>query len=231
MKLHRTILGVLFVLIPLAGASAAQYVVAEARGIAISAGTVIDSSKTIDLKQGQHLVLISETGQTIKLDGPYHKAPAAEHGVQLAAAFGGLVTERGARTSEIGTTRGAAPRPPLPQAWLIDASAAGNACLMQNHSPVLWRPVATEAADVVISPTDRSWKAETHWPKGANDLKLKDDLGIHGDASYFIAVNGSESAIAIASVPAGLTNDKMRAAWLIQKGCDRQAQALLRSPQ
>jgi hypothetical protein len=98
---------------------------------------------------------------------------------------------------------------------------------MPNRAPVLWRPVATEAADVVITPADRSWKAETHWAKGANDLKLKDDLGVHGDASYFISVNGSESAIAIVSVPAVLTTDQMRAAWLIQKGCDRQAQALL----
>lgn len=229
MTIKRIVFATLLVFTPLSMANAAQYVVAEARGIGITVGSVIDPAKPLDLKQGQHLVLISESGQTIKLDGPYHKAPAAEHGVQLAAAFGGLVTEGHARTSEIGTTRGAAPRPPLPQAWLIDASAPGNACLMQNHAPVLWRPVASEAADVVITPTDRSWKAETHWPKGANDLKLKDDLGVHGDASYFISVNGSESAIAIASVPAVLTTDQMRAAWLIQKGCDRQAQALLHS--
>lgn len=231
MTIKRMIFATLFVLAPLSTANAAQYVVAEARGIGIAVGSVLDPAKPLDLKQGQHLVLISETGQTIKLDGPYHKAPAAEHGVQLAAAFGGLVTEANARTSEIGTTRGAAPRPPLPKPWLIDASAPGNACLMQNRSPVLWRPVASEAADVVIAPTDRSWKAETHWAKGANDLKLKDDLGVHGDASYFISVNGSESAIAIASVPAVLSSDQMRAAWLIQKGCDRQAQALLRSTQ
>ncbi len=231
MTIKRILLTTFLVLAPLSVANAAQYVVAEARGIGIAVGSVIDPAKPLDLKQGQHLVLISETGQTIKLDGPYHKAPAAEHGVQLAAAFGGLVTEGSARTSEIGTTRSVAPRPPLPHAWLIDASAPGNACLMQNRSPVLWRPVAADAADVVITPTDRSWKAETHWPKGANDLKLKDDLGVHGDASYFISVNGSESAIVIASVPAVLSTDQMRAAWLIQKGCDRQAQALLRSPQ
>lgn len=228
MRLNRTVLGVLLVLVPFGAANAAQYVVAEARGIAITAGTVIDSSKTIDLKQGQHLVLISTTGQTLKLDGPYHRAPAADHGVELAAAFSGLLTERKARTSEIGTTRSTAPRPDLPQPWLIDASAPGNACLMQNAAPVLWRPEDKQALDVVITPTDRSWKAETKWPAGQADLKLKEDLGVHGDASYFISLNGSESALAIATVPAALTNDQMRAAWMIQKGCDRQAAALLR---
>jgi hypothetical protein len=99
---------------------------------------------------------------------------------------------------------------------------------MQNAAPVLWRPEDKKAVDVVITPTDRSWKAETKWPAGEADLKLKEDLGVHGDASYFIALNGSESAIAIATVPASLTNDQMRAAWMIQKGCDRQAAALMR---
>jgi hypothetical protein len=229
----QSVLCVAFVSAPLfaamSAASAEQYVVAEARGIAMAVGSVIDSSRTLDLKQGQHLVLISSSGQTIKLDGPYRRAPAAEKGVQLAAAFSGLVTERNARTSEIGTTRGAAPRPPLPSPWLIDATGPGNACLPQNAVPVLWRPAATQGVDVVITPADRSWKAETKWPAGDTELKLKDGLGVHGDASYFIALNGSESAIAIASVPDTLSTDKMKAAWLIQKGCGRQAEALLQT--
>ena len=52
------------------------------------------------------MTLVSDSGQTIKLDGPYEKAPVAQQGVQLAAAFTGLVTERNARMGEIGTTRG-----------------------------------------------------------------------------------------------------------------------------
>jgi len=218
-----------FLLAPVSTAFAAPYVVAEARGIAIAVGSVIDSSKTVDLKQGQHLVLISSGGQTVKLDGPYHRSPAAEHGVELAAAFSGLLTERNARTSEIGTTRGVSPKPDLPKPWLIDASGPGTSCLVQNGTPVLWRPDAKQPVDVVITPTDRSWKAETKWAAGENDLKLKADMGVHGDASYFIALNGSESAVSVASVPAVLDTDKMRAAWMIQKGCDRQAQALLRA--
>lgn len=229
MTLRHTVLTLLFVLIPLASASASQFVVAEARGISIAVGSVIDPTKPLVLKQGQHLTLISDTGQTIKIDGPYQKAPAAEQGVQLAAALGGLVTERNARTSEIGTTRGAAPRPPLPSPWLIDATASGIACLVQGQPPVLWRPSAASRADVVIMPTDRSWKAETKWPSGTPMLQLTDDLGVHGNASYFVALNGNESAITIDTVPSSVNAVPMRAAWMIQKGCDRQAEALLRA--
>jgi hypothetical protein len=143
--------------------------------------------------------------------------------------LGGLVTERNARTNTIGTTRGAVPREPLPQPWLIDATVSGGACLRQGQAPVLWRPMAKSAVEVLIAPADRSWKAQTNWPANTDELKLTSDLGVHGNASYFIALNGSESGITITTVPNILTTDQMRAAWMIQKGCDRQAEALLRA--
>lgn len=231
MTIKRLVLGVAFLLTPICTALAAPYVVAEARGISIAVGSILDSTKPIELKQGQHLVLISSSGETIKLSGPYHKAPVDERGVELASAFSGLLTERNARTSEIGTTRGVSPRPDLPQPWLIDASGPGTACLKQGGTPVLWRPDAKEAAEVVVTPADRSWKATAKWPAGANDLQLKPDMGVRGDASYFIILNGSEVAVRIANVPDVLSTDKMRAAWMLQKGCVRQAEALLRSIQ
>ena len=227
--MRRIFLGFLFLLAPLSAANAAQFVVVEARGVAITVGSIVDPTKPLVLKQGQHVTLVSDSGQTIKLDGPYEKAPVAQQGVQLAAAFTGLVTERNARMGEIGTTRGAPQKAPLPDPWLIDATSSGSACLLQGQSPILWRPATTSPVDVIITPSDRSWRAQTKWSTGADRLRLTGDLGVHGDASYFISLNGSESAITISSVPTVLSTDQMRAAWMIQKGCDRQAQALLRA--
>ena len=56
---------------------AATLVVAEARGIALKPGATLDSTKPLALKQGQHVTLISETGSTLKLDGPYNQPPVA----------------------------------------------------------------------------------------------------------------------------------------------------------
>lgn len=58
---------------------------------------------------------------------------------------------------------------------------------------------------------------------------MRKDLGMHGDASYFVAINGVENAIAIDTVPAALSSDSMRAAWMIEKGCAPQAQALMQT--
>lgn len=225
--MRKILMTALFVVLPLCAAEAAQYVVSEARGIGISVGTVIDPTKALILKQGQHLTLISEDGDTIKLDGPYQKAPAAAQGVQLSEAIGGLITERNARTSQLGTTRGTTPKPPLPGPWFIDATSSGSACLPQGEAPVLWRPVDQTQAALVIAPADRSWKADASWPAGQAALKLDPSLGMHGDASYFVDVDGAESAISITTVPSVLATDKMRAAWMIDKGCGRQAAALL----
>ena len=209
-------------------ANAAQYVVVEARGVNLKVGTIVDPTKPLILQQGQHLTLISDSGQTIKLDGPFQKAPVAAQGVQLVAALGGLVTNNSGRLGEIGTTRGAG-KVNLPSPWLIDATHSGSTCLREGTAPVLWRPVADSAVSVAILPSDRSWKAVANWPKGAEQLSVKSSMGMHGDASYFVVLNGNETAITVSTVPASLSTDQIRAAWMLQKGCSPQAEALMRS--
>lgn len=229
MKMRGTFLSAVLGFSLLAGAAeAAQYVVVEARGINLKVGAIVDPTKPLVLKQGQHLTLVSDSGQTIKLDGPYEKAPIASQGVQLAAAFGALASNNSGRLGEIGTTR-AAGKVDLPKPWLLDAVHPGSECLLEGQQPVLWRPAADVSADVVVMPADRSWKAETTWPSGDTELGMKADMGVHGDASYFISVNGNETAVSISSVPASLSTDQMRAAWMLQKGCGPQAEALLRA--
>jgi hypothetical protein len=209
-------------------AQAAQYIVVEARGVNMKVGAIVDPTKPLSLKQGQHLTLISDSGQTIKLDGPYEKAPVAAQGVQLAAAFGALASNSNGRLGEIGTTR-AAGKVDLPQPWLLDAVHPGSECLREGDQPVLWRPAADKPADLVVMPADRSWKAQAQWPAGEKELPVKSDMGVHGDASYFVIVNGNETPVSITTVPKALANDQMRAAWMLQKGCTPQAEALMRA--
>ena len=209
-------------------AEAAQYVVVEARGVNLKVGAIVDPTKPLVLKQGQHLTLISDSGQTIKLDGPYEKAPVAAQGVQLAAAFGALASNNNGRLGEIGTTR-AAGKVNLPEPWLLDAVHSGSECLREGDQPVLWRPAADKPVDLVVMPADRSWKAEAKWPAGQSELAMKSEMGVHGDASYFMVVNGNETPVSIATVPKSLANAQMRAAWMLQKGCTPQAEALMRA--
>ena len=52
---------------------------------------------------------------------------------------------------------------------------------------------------------------------------------MRGGETYIVTVGGVESAITMVAVPAALTNDAMRTAWMAEKGCEAQATALLRT--
>jgi len=219
-----------FVIGPSVVAKAAELVVIEARRVALKVGQTVDSAKPIVLKEGEHLTLISPTGATIKLDGPYNKAPEADQGraVPIANTLALLVAQRQARTGEVGTTRGLT-LTPLPEPWVLDTSRTGTVCLREGTDAVLWRPDAKPDLELTVAPTDRSWRAQTHWSAGTDRITIKAPAVIHGDATYLVTVNGTQSAITVENVPASLANDPMRAAWLAGKGCEAQAEALLRS--
>jgi hypothetical protein len=209
-------------------ASAENLVVVEARGIALKPGAGVDSTRPLVLKPGQHVTLISNSGATLNLDGPYDKAPAISGGGTSANTFAALVTERNARSSEVGTTRGNTVAK-LPEPWLIDASRGGSACLAEGSKAVFWRPAASGAVKLAVMPDDRSWKIETDWPAGADRITVRDLALVHSEATYLVSFAGTESAIRLNVVPAALANDAMRVAWMANRGCEAQAEALARA--
>jgi hypothetical protein len=212
-----------------AAASAADLVVLEARGVNLRPGQTVDSTKPLSLKQGQHITLITPAGATLKLDGPYDKAPGSDQarGVSVTNALSQLVAQRQARVGEVGTTRGAAAAT-LPDPWVLDASRAGTVCLRDGSAAVLWRPETAKEAVLTVAPADRSWKTEAHWPAGSDRITVPPPAIIKGGATYLVSLNGVQSAMKVEGMPANLPNDSMRAAWLADKECEAQARALLR---
>jgi len=211
-----------------ATASAENLIVVEARGIGLKPGSTVDSTKALTLKQGQHVTLISDAGATLSIDGPYDQPPSAGGGGKsLGATIAALGTEHNARTGEAGVTRGAGPNT-LPEPWLFDVTRSGNVCLEENTQPVFWRPDAKTAASLTVMPVDRSWKSQAAWPMGLERLRVTTDVPVHGGSAYVVNYAGSDYALSVNTIPASLANDQMRAAWMVQKGCEAQAEALLR---
>ena len=60
-------------------------------------------------------------------------------------------------------------------------------------------------------------------------LPVQTNIPMHAGATYFVSVDGAEFAIAVSTVPASLASDAMRAAWMADKGCEAQAEALART--
>ena len=212
-------------------APAAEVVVVEARGIALKAGQVLDDTQPLVLQEGQRVTLIAANGNTIKLRGPYDQAPAAGEagGANLAQALTALIVQKQTRTSEVGVVRGVTDTSQLPEPWVLDISQPGNVCVRDGTPVVFWRPSAADAANLTVLPTDKSWRLATVWPKGDDRLTLPERYATRNRATYLIDLGKLHAAVTLNVIPASATTDAMRAAWMIEKGCQQQAEALLAS--
>jgi len=223
--------GALTAALATSSAQAAMLVVAEARGVALKPGDTVDSTKPLNLKQGQHLTLVSETGATLKLDGPYDRPPTANGGgggVGLNQTLAALVTQRQARAGEFGVTRGTV-LATLPDPWVLDATHSGSVCVVENGTPIFWRPDSSAVASLSVSPADHSWNARAQWPAGQDRIAVTTDVPMRAGETYVVTFNGTESAITMVQVPASLTNNDMKAGWMANRRCEQQAEALVKT--
>jgi hypothetical protein len=229
--LFLALMGVLAGVLMASRADAAVLVVAEARGVALKPGDTLDSAKPLSLKQGQHVTLVSETGSTLKLDGPYDRPPTAGgggSGVGLNQTLAALVTQRQARAGEFGVTRGTT-LADLPDPWVLDATHSGNVCVMENGTPIFWRPEARGAASLSVSPADHSWNAKAQWPAGQDRIAVTTDVPMRAGETYVVTFNGTESDVTVVQVPASLSNNDMKAGWMANRRCEQQAEALVKT--
>ena len=189
-------------------AQAGELVVVEARGVALRPGQVIDDGQKLVLRGGQRVTLIAANGNTLKLRGPYDQAPDASgtsDGADLTQALSALIVQKQTRTSEVGVVRAGLAAAKLPEPWVLDISHPGN-----------------------LTPTDRSWKLAATWPGGVDRLTAPPSFPAPRSAStYLVMLDSNAAAVTLNSIPRAVESDRMRAAWMIEKGCEAQAQALL----
>ncbi len=220
------LLGLAAVALP--AAASVDMVVMEARGVKLQQGQVIDGSANLTLAEGQQVSLMTQDGTVVKLRGPFDKAPAptasgAGANVQLALQL--LVTQQNSR-ERAGVSRGGTGLVIPPEPWVIDVSGSGLRCLPADSTITLWRPEASATQSVEVAPNDRSWKADVDWRSGSDRLSLPHNVPLRRRTPYVVRVGDKEVNITLVSLPDTLTNDAMRASFMMENGCDAQAKAL-----
>ncbi len=213
-----------------AGAAAAtELVVVSTHGLRLTPGQTVDGSQSIKLEDGQQVTYLAANGQVIEIDGPFNGAPDSQvkgGTTDAASAVTALLTERQARTSEVGVVRGEN-EVKLPDPWVVDVTHPGTSCVIPGHSVVLWRSEDMGATQVSIAPADRSWSVSGNWPAAADRLAMPQTLPLKDRTSYVINVGGKLAPVTVRVIPAAVSNDVMRASWMAEVGCDNQANALL----
>jgi hypothetical protein len=210
-------------------ALAQKMVVMEVRGSTLKVGETIDGARAINLKEGERLTLIGPDGKTVSRRGPYSgpASPPAAGDADPKAALAALVANRNARTSSIGVVRAGTDSVKVPNPWYVDVTRSGPRCLQEGHQPALWRPSADAAQSFVMFPSDRSWRADFTWKKGEHAVQMPPLSRFEGVTTVLVNIDQQEFAITINIIPKEIDSTPVLTAWMLEKGCIQQADALL----
>ncbi len=210
-------------------AMAAELVVVEVRGgVSLKQGDAVDAAKPIKLEDGQMVTLVADDGSILTLRGPYDQAPSGgTGGIDVASALGALAT--GKAQNVAGVVRSANAEVHLPGPWLVDVSHPGVVCVRQGEQPVLWRQSDAGNGMLTMMPADRSWRAQTQWPAGSPTMQTPATFPVKDGRTYLVDFGGKPVAVTLTQIPPKVTNPRMQAAWMLEKGCVAQAEALLKA--
>jgi len=231
MRLHCAL--IIAALLYAGNAFAAPMTVVEARGGAARPGQRIESSAAITLHEGEKLVLIAPDGRVIALRGPYY-GPALRGSGSIQdprKALNALLALRNERRNSIGAVRSATEAAKLPEPWWIDISRPGERCIRLNDKVIWWRPNAEQADSFAILPLDRSWKADFTWASGQAWMRAPRVAELESARNFLVRQGRRELPIRLNVIANGVDEPIVVAAWMLEKGCMQQADALLRKVQ
>lgn len=210
-------------------AFADKLIVLDARGGGLKAGMSIDSSANVTLKEGERVTVIGPKGNSVVIKGPFN-GPAltkSDAGIDAKQALSALVATRDARSTAVGVIRAGTDAVKIPEPWLIDVTRPGPRCLREGALPVWWRPDVSQAQRFTLYPIDRSWKAEITWEAGQDRQAAPALSRFEGANVFFIRQDDQEFAISMSVIPNSVDSDLVLSAWMLEKGCLQQADALI----
>ena len=231
---------VLTILLLLGGGLAARaedYVVVESSAADIKTGTTIGAGATLTIPDKARVVLMSGSGKTVALTGPFKGAPPADAGAGNSAALKAVVAMLGSddQRQVPGAVRAAdvAWRADITKSLTdvvaIDATDGGDVCLYDAATAQVTHNPA-KAGAMIIHSTDGDAAATVTWPAQTAVLPWPKALKLT-DGSTFLIEQPDQSDAAMATIhllPADKAKtDIERVAQMAEAGCKDQAHLLL----
>jgi hypothetical protein len=223
MRFFLSILGCLL----LAGnALAAQVIVIAADKTDLAPGTTLDAGKPISLPAGASVTLITEAGKTITLKGPYSGVPetgTAGGDPQIVASLSKLFTGDARNRSLMGAFRkgGEAEDP-----WALRVGRSETTCVKVTGAS-LRRSSANRKAEAELRTEDGSANGLVVWEKGSKAAPWPSAVPLIDGGRYTITWLRRDFTFDLIVASAAFPTPAHAAAWLVEKGCERQARAVL----
>jgi hypothetical protein len=220
-------------------AAAEDLVVIDSSVPALPPGATVGSAASVEVPTGGRVVLASQSGQVVTINGPYKGAPPAAAGGTGAGSADVLkvlptLFGRADQRQALGAVRAtdAAWRQDsvksLSDVMAIDSTDGGDVCIVDPANTVLVHN-PSRRGPMTIEPMNGGDKVTVDWPKDTLHLPWPAKLPI-ADGDAFVFEQQGESAAAIVTVhvlPAQAASELGRAAQMAEAGCRDQARLLV----
>jgi hypothetical protein len=216
---------------------APDYVVIESSAPALATGTALPKTAKLDVPAQDRVVLITDSGQTVTVQGPYSGPPPPGTGTGgagtdatkvIASLLNHQQTEVGVARAIGSNWRADAVKTPA-DVFAINASDGGDTCLYDpSHVEVVHDPGT--AGEMTVKSLTGTGQATLNWAKGSVSQAWPASFALtDGDMVSFTLAGQDVAAIATIHVvpPVGSSGDVARAVQLAQAGCEDQARLLL----
>jgi hypothetical protein len=200
----------------------------------VKTGVIVDGRRSMDVAADASVILVSASGKTIKLAGPYSGVPDASSPAgdgRLVESLSRLIAKDTDPSKKLAAFRGGAKQAPAerPDIWGIDIGRAGTYCLRPDQKAMLWWDAARSGAVVSVSSAgDPSSGVRIRWPSGKRHASWPEALALSDHAVYVIRFRSTDAGdeLIMLLMPE-LETDAHRAAWMAEHGCSQQALRVL----
>lgn len=234
MKMRVFLICLLCFLFIFSAAHSADYVIVDTKGlVAFKVGQTLKAESLIQLKQGQGLTLVSKMGEKIALKGPLsgqlqlHNKPQEQvSGLDVVAVLTKLFSKASQDNSSLGVFR-SLNQVEQPDTWVVDTAKGGLHCFQVRQAPRFWRSDnSTQSRFDFSSSTGR---IALNWGKGKSELSWPIAIPYRDGESYQYVIDNknTEQSLNLIELPVNLPTRIHMAAWMSDKGCERQALLLV----
>lgn len=201
-----------------------SFVVIESTSAAYQAASELSSRSDIDLKAGESLQLISESGTVFELIGPYRGTAKVttkiKKPISLASAMKKLMSKDKGDGSDFGAIRAGSAESSA-KVWDVPVGYSGPVCFVQGKPLHFFRSDVLQPERIYIAWASK--KKKSVFRAGKNRKKWKIPT-INGQVYTVTAKSlNSISRITLLQLPKAVFEKPQMGAFLLAKGCARQA--------
>jgi hypothetical protein len=218
---------------------AEEVAIIESSAPAYEPGKTLDTASPLMLAAEQFIVIATEDGRILRLEGPRAAPIATElqgdepETAEVIGALARLVGEAGPEPGGLAGVRGEEDETPLdtrPEAWLIHTTRQGNQCYLSDAPVELWRELGNSGAASEITDVAGGGTAKVEWAGQAQRAPWPASLGPVDGRVYLLRREDAlrSTAVTLRALPPEIDDHELAAvAWLASEGCARQARLLL----